>query len=206
MLKEKTIVDVLLEDGVPGTEDIMRLSMLLYPEIHVEYVVRAIEEIGQQKFEARLEQRLLSWAPYAIEMLQTTWWAAIDTWTLILLDAKGRFPESIGALFEDDELATIWREANIRAGIKAVEYLESDETQMRQPNQMVLHSVLFSGVAPKHIGNPAREMRRSVLRRELPKYLRQGHDKLRYTEVLEFHLNHHRNLNRRLIPHLRQAA
>ncbi len=203
---ERTIPDILLEDGIPDTFDMMQLSVLLYPEVHGELIERVIEEIGKDTFEQRLEERLLSWTPYALEKLQNDWWSAIDTWTRVLLDAKERFPETVGALFDESTLAPIWRNANIRAGQRAVEYLESGETQMRQPNQMVLHSVLFSGVAPKHIGDPAREMRRGVLRRELPKYLRQDRDKLRYTEVLEFHLEHHRNLNRRLIPHLRQAA
>ncbi len=204
--KEKTIPEILLEDGIPDTFDMMQLSVLLYPEVHGELIARVIDVVGKDKFEERLEQRLLSWTPHALEMLRTTWWSAIDTWTRVLLDAKDRFPATVGALFDENTLAVIWRNANIRAGRKAVEYLEGGETQMRQPNQLVLHSVLFSGVAPKHIGNPAPEMRRGVLRRELPKYLREGHDRLRYSEALQSHLYHHRDLNRRLIPHLRKAA
>ncbi len=203
---EKTIIDILLEDGVPDTFDMMQLSLLLYPEVHEDFVAGVIEEIGKDKLNERLEQRLLNWTPHALQKLQSDWWLAIDTWTMVLLDAKERFPETVGALFDESTLAPIWRNANIRAGRRAVEYLESGETQMRQPNRMALHKVLFSGVAPKHIGDPALEIRRGVLRHELPKYLCQDQDRLDYMEVLEFHLEHHRNLNRRLIPHLRQAA
>ncbi len=203
---EKTILDILFEDGIPDTFDIMQLSVLLYPEVHGDLIARVIDEIGADKFEERLEQRLLSWTPHALQMLETMWHFAIDSSTMILLDARDRFPETVGALFDENTLAIIWRNANIRAGRKAVEYLEGGETQMRQPNQLVLHSVLFSGVAPKHIGNPTLEVRRDVLRRELPKYLRQGHDRLRYTEVLQSRLDHYRNLNHRLVPHLRSAT
>lgn len=205
-LKEKTVLDILFEDGVPDTDDMMQLSLLLYPEVHEEFVASIIDNIGKDKLEEHLEKRLLSWTPHALEKLQTTWWSAIDTWTMVLLDAKDRFPATVGALFDENTLAAIWRDANIRAGRKAVEYLEGGETQMRQPNQLVLHSVLFSGVAPKHIGSPSLELRRSILRRELPKYLRANPSQSRYTELLESHLEFHRDLNRRLVPHLRHLA
>ena len=203
---ERTIVDVLFEDGIPDTFDMMELSVLLYPKVHGELIDHVIREVGADKFELRLEQRLLSWTPYALEMLRTTWCMAIDTWTTVLLDARDRFPETVGALFEENTLAIIWRNANIRAGRHAVDYLQSGEKQMRQPNQLVLHSVLFSGVAPKHIGSPTLEMRRDVLRRELPKHLERDYDRSRYTEALQSHLNHYHNLNRRLVPHLRHMA
>lgn len=203
---EESITDILFKDGVPDTFEMMRLSPLLYPDIHKDYVAAVIGEIGEKTFNERLEARLLQWVPYALKMLETEWWSAIATWTMVLLEARDRFPESIDPLFTIEELAVLWRKGNIRAGTKAVSYLAGDETQMIQPHEQALCSTLFSGVAPKHIGNPTVEQRREILRQELPKYLEEGYNSKNYTEILQSKLDHFRSINRRLVPYLRPAA
>ena len=144
---------------------------LLFWENKADFTNAVADIIGQEVLDRRLEFKMKLWVPHALKKLQTDW-GAVDSAVDLMLQAWKKFPDSIGPLFTLEELALIRRNAHIRRGAEAVEYIKSGESLMRQPNFMALADALLAGVPKPLLGYPPAEMCAEALKDAMPDMVR----------------------------------